>query len=118
MNFDKKFHIYDKYASVQKTVAENLTDFIFFNMKKSFKEKESQFKFDSVFEIGCGTGIFSNCFLNRFEIKEIILNDFYDTRNYLESVEYSKFLVGDIEKLEIPNSNLVFLVEKIGRAHV
>lgn len=57
MNFNKKFDTYDENAIVQKKVASHLIELI-----KEIKNDKSSF--ESVLEIGCGTGIFTRDFLN------------------------------------------------------
>lgn len=99
MNFDKNFHTYDECASVQKQVAINLDEFINCNLMDK--------NFDVAFEIGCGTGIFSSYLVNSLHPKELILNDFYDTKKYLKNIKYNKFLVGNIEEINIPKSNII-----------
>lgn len=99
MNFDKKFNIYDKNACVQKDVAKDLITFMSENISKR--------DFYSTFEIGCGTGIFTKEFLNTFSTKTLILNDIFDIQKYLKEISYTQFLLGDIEKLDIPNSEII-----------
>ena len=99
MNFDKNFHTYDKHATVQKIVASNLTRFIESNLKdKSVK---------SVFEIGCGTGIFTRKFLEKFSPDRILLSDYFDTKEYLKDIKYEEFYQGDIEKAIIPKVDII-----------
>lgn len=47
MKFNEYFKVYDNYSFVQKKVATKLCDFV-------------EEKVKSLFEIGCGTGIFTN----------------------------------------------------------
>lgn len=99
MNFDKNFHTYDKNATVQKIVASNLTKFIENNLKNN--------DINSIFEIGCGTGIFTKDFLNKFSPDKILLNDYFDTEKYLNDIEYSKFYQGNIEDINIPKVDII-----------
>ena len=54
MNFEKKFDTYDENAHIQKSVADTLVEFL--DEMGVSKERE-------VFEIGCGTGLFSKRFI-------------------------------------------------------
>lgn len=90
MEFGKNFSTYDENAIIQKRVAINLSEFI----SKKFSDK----KFDKVIELGCGTGIFTREFLKKFEIKEIDLNDCFNTEKYLENIKYKNFICDDMNK--------------------
>jgi malonyl-CoA O-methyltransferase len=94
MNFDKHFLTYDKYACVQKDVARDLNQFI------------PQIKVNTSLEIGCGTGIFTRNFLNKFSPQKMILNDYYDVRSLL-SVPYAYFLHGNIEAIDLPSVEII-----------
>ncbi|MDR1013215.1 MAG: hypothetical protein LBL38_03000 [Lactobacillales bacterium] len=94
MNFEKYFSTYNKYACVQKDVACDLNQFI------------PQTKMNTALELGCGTGIFTEQFLNKFKLQKMILNDYYDVRIFL-SVPYSYFIPGNIEMLELPNVDII-----------
>ena len=48
MNFDKQFKNYDQNAVTQKKVAKKLLTFI-----------DKSKKYDTILELGCGTGIFT-----------------------------------------------------------
>ena len=97
MNFEKKFEKYDENAHIQKSVAITLVDFL----EEMGVEKERE-----VFEIGCGTGMFTKKFVKKFLPKKLILNDIYDVEKYLKDINYDIFLSGDIEELEIPDVEL------------
>lgn len=88
MNFEKNFSTYDENAIIQKKVAINLAEFI--------AKKVTEKSFDKVIELGCGTGIFTREFLKKFEIKEIDLNDYFDTKQYLENIKYKNFICNDM----------------------
>lgn len=98
MNFDKKFSNYEENAKVQKEVALKLVKFLH---EKGVKKDKN------VLEIGCGTGMFTREFVKEFTPKSLILNDMYDIQNYLKGINYDKFLLGNIEELSIPKSDLV-----------
>ena len=107
MNFNKKFDSYDENAIVQKKVASHLIELI----KEIKNDKNS---FESILEIGCGTGIFTREFLKSYSPNKIILNDFFQVERFLNNIPYNAFLVGDILKIELPKvetivSSSVFL---------
>lgn len=95
MNFNKKFDSYDENAIVQKKVASHLIKLI----KEIKNDKNS---FESILEIGCGTGIFTREFLKSYSPNKIILNDFFQVERFLNNIPYNSFLVGDILKIELP----------------
>lgn len=95
MNFNKKFDSYDENAIVQKKVASHLIELI----KEIKNDKNS---FESILEIGCGTGIFTREFLKSYSPNKIILNDFFQVERFLNNIPYNSFLVGDILKIELP----------------
>lgn len=99
MNFYKKFDSYDKNAVVQKKAAEKLV--------KMIKEHFENFHFKTVFEIGCGTGIFTRLFLKDFKAERIILNDIFNTERYLKNIDYDKFIISDMDKTEFPFSEII-----------
>lgn len=98
MNFEKRFNTYDENAFVQKIVAQNLVKFL---KQQGIKEC------GKVFEIGCGTGIFSREFLKEFGTDSYILNDKFDVREYIKELKFEGFLLGDIESLELPKCDIV-----------
>lgn len=101
MNFNKHFNEYDNYSFVQKKVAIKLLEYI--EKTKITEEKEL-----SIFEIGCGTGIFTREYKEKFSnIKNLILNDKFDSRQFLSNINYKEFLLGDVTEIEIPQSDLV-----------
>ena len=96
MNFDNNFDKYDENAHVQKKVAIKLM---------SLLPKES---YNSIFEIGCGTGILSKEINEKINYNIFFINDKYLTcKKYLNNITYSKFLVGDIKNITIPKTDLV-----------
>jgi malonyl-CoA O-methyltransferase len=94
MNFDKYFSTYNKYAYIQKYVACDLNQLI------------PKIKIDTALELGCGTGIFTKQFLNKFNPQKMILNDYYDVRSFL-TVPYYYFLPGNIETLKLPSVDII-----------
>lgn len=100
MNFNKKFDSYDENAIVQKKVASHLIKLI----KEIKNDKNS---FESILEIGCGTGIFTREFLKSYSPNKIILNDFFQVERFLNNIPYNSFLVGDILKIELPTVDTI-----------
>lgn len=88
MNFEKNFSTYDNNAIIQKEVAKKLV--------KIIEENINEKKFNKVFELGCGTGLFTKEFLEKFQIKNLDLNDYYDTKSYFKDIDYNNFIVGDM----------------------
>lgn len=99
MNFNRTFDTYDENAVVQKKVADKLTRL----MERNLPNKN----YHSIFEIGCGTGIFTKRYLEDFQCDCLILNDICDTREFFDKINYKKFIVENIEKVEIETSELI-----------
>ena len=100
MKFDKYYNVYDNYSIVQKKVAENLSNFI----KNSGIENK---KIETIFEIGCGTGIFTKKYMELFKESKIFLNDIFNTKEFFENYSYNDFICGDIEEIKIPRVDLI-----------
>lgn len=96
MNFEKFYNKYDSYSFVQQKVAEKLVDYI--------DEK----KIDTAFEIGCGTGYFTKIYTQKINIKKLFLNDMYYPHGKLDGINNFEFIEGNIEKIEIPKSDIIF----------
>ncbi|MGB6128128.1 MAG: methyltransferase domain-containing protein, partial [Psychrilyobacter sp.] len=96
MNFDKKFDKYEKNAHIQKIVAKELIKLI---PKK---------KYNTIFEIGAGTGVLTKDIVKNIEYKNLIVNDKYlESEKYIKNIPSIKFLGGDIEKLDIVKADLI-----------
>jgi len=91
MNFEKSFDSYKDSSTVQKKVAENLFKLL------------DQNSYDSILEIGAGTGNLTNRISSRLNYERLTLNDKFKTCNkFLE--KFSKdTLYGDIEKIKLEN---------------
>lgn len=101
MNFNRYFDEYDNYSSVQKKVAENLLNY----MKKNKLTKD---EIHSIFEIGCGTGIFTRKYIKEFtSLKNLILNDRFDVKAYINDISYDNFIEGDILSTDLLQSDLI-----------
>lgn len=100
MNFNKHYNVYEKYSLAQKKVAKNLLAYM----------KEADIlntQISSIFEIGCGTGIFTKEYRNLFPNSELILNDIFDVKEFIKDIDYNIFIQENIEELDIPESDLV-----------
>jgi len=96
MNFDKKFDRYEENAHIQKVVAKELI--------KLVPEK----KYNTIFEIGAGTGVLTKNIVKNIEYKNLIVNDKYlESEKYLKDLPSIEFVGGDIEKLDIRKADLI-----------
>lgn len=100
MNFNKHYNVYEKYSLAQKQVAKNLLGYM-----GKFGILNSQIT--SIFEIGCGTGIFTKMYRKYFLHSDLILNDIFDVREFIKEIDYNIFIQENIEELDIPKSDLV-----------
>lgn len=94
--FEKSFDKYDENAFVQKILAENLSEQIF-AVKNSF---------DTVFEIGCGTGLLTRCINNKITFKKYFANDLTEkSKNYIAKIlpEFT-FIHGNAQKIKPPHN--------------
>ena len=102
MEFEKAKTTYRKKSFVQKQMAHYLIKFLIKNFKKEY---------DTVFEIGSGTGFLTDEIREKIKYKKIILNDLTDNFTNFEPDIYIK---GDINKITLPKnvdlilSNAVF----------
>ena len=100
MNFNKHYNEYEKYSLAQKQVAKNLLDYM-------GKSNIFDTQINSIFEIGCGTGIFTKEYRKYFLHSDLILNDIFDVREFIKDIDYNIFIQENIEELDIPKSDLV-----------
>ena len=100
MNFNKHYNVYEKYSLAQKQVAKNLLDYM-------GKSNIFNTQINSIFEIGCGTGIFTKEYRKCFLHSDLILNDIFDVREFIKDIDYNIFIQENIEELDIPKSDLV-----------
>ena len=100
MNFNKHYNVYEKYSLAQKQVAKNLLDYM-------GKSNIFNTQINSIFEIGCGTGIFTKEYRKYFLHSDLILNDIFDVRDFIKDIDYNIFIQENIEELDIPKSDLV-----------
>ena len=100
MNFYKYYNEYENYSLAQKQVAKNLLDYM-------GKSNIFDIQINSIFEIGCGTGIFTKEYRKYFLHSDLILNDIFDVREFIKDIDYNIFIQENIEELDIPKSDLV-----------
>ena len=100
MNFNKHYNVYEKYSLAQKQVAKNLLDYM-------GKSNIFDTQINSIFEIGCGTGIFTKKYRKYFLHSDLILNDIFDVREFIKDIDYNIFIQENIEELDIPKSDLI-----------
>lgn len=100
MNFNKHYNVYEKYSLAQKQVAKNLLNYM-------GKSNIFDTQINSIFEIGCGTGIFTKEYRKYFLHSDLILNDIFDVREFIKDIDYNIFIQENIEELDIPKSDLV-----------
>ena len=100
MNFYKYYNEYENYSLAQKQVAKNLLDYM-------GKSNIFNTQINSIFEIGCGTGIFTREYRKYFLHSDLILNDIFDVREFIKDIDYNIFIQENIEELDIPKSDLV-----------
>lgn len=100
MNFNKHYNVYEKYSLAQQQVAKNLLDYM-------GKSNIFDTQINSIFEIGCGTGIFTKEYRKYFLHSDLILNDIFDVREFIKDIDYNIFIQENIEELDIPKSDLV-----------
>lgn len=88
--FSKSFKNYNDNAFIQNIMANNLVQNL------PYKE------FDSVFEIGCGTGLLTQKIKDNLKFNNFVANDIVDCSKYINEIICSnKFICGDIEEIEI-----------------
>ena len=100
MNFYKYYNEYENYSLAQKQVAKNMLDYM-------GKSNIFNTQINSIFEIGCGTGIFTREYRKYFLHSDLILNDLFDVREFIKDIDYNIFIQENIEELDIPKSDLI-----------
>lgn len=98
-SFKKSISTYNENAVIQKNICKHLTELV---------NAHAQCSFDNVLEIGCGTGLMTECLIDNFNIGNIVLNDIVEDmsseiHSLFESKLFSRFdfLPGDAEKFEL-----------------
>ena len=93
--FAKAGQSYVEHAVVQKQISAQLFEYL-----KAYCPKT----FDSVLEIGCGSGNLTHLFHSYFQVDQLFLNDLYeDVDQHFSTIQNIAWLIGDIEQLELPS---------------
>ena len=93
--FAKAGQSYVEQAVVQKQISAQLFEYL-----KSYCPKT----FDSVLEIGCGSGNLTHLFQTHFQFEQLFLNDLYaDVEQHFSTIQNIAWLIGDIEQFELPS---------------
>lgn len=96
MNFDKQFKNYNYNAITQKKVAKKLLTFI-----------DKSKKYDTILELGCGTGIFTNTLYNSLKFNHLDLNDIFNTKDFFKEISYRDFFIENMELLQLKDYSLI-----------
>jgi malonyl-ACP O-methyltransferase BioC len=100
--FKQSLESYNQEALVQKKTAKHLTQAILRLQGKTF---------NSIFEIGCGTGILTELIYNSFSFNKYTANDIVNECKLIITKKFKNinFVCGDAEKQEIitPNTSLI-----------
>lgn len=92
--FGKNLSKYNSNAIIQKNIAKELIKLIGDKVGKNF---------NTILEIGCGSGFLTEEISNNIKYKYLILNDLTpDSFSYINKFS-NNFICGDIEKIEMPN---------------
>lgn len=96
--FSKVAKTYEKYAVVQKKVAETLADIL---MEKCEEERENKNTPppSRCFEIGCGSGFLTKALLDRLSFESYIANDIAFSKPPVDGIG---FVEGDAERIDYP----------------
>lgn len=97
-SFKKSISTYNDNAVVQKQICKHLTELV---------NAQGQCNFNNVLEIGCGTGLMTECVIDNFNVGNIVLNDLVDEMSdeiasLLDTKMFRKyeFISGDTERLK------------------
>ncbi|MGL5279696.1 MAG: methyltransferase domain-containing protein [Cetobacterium sp.] len=96
MNFNKQFKNYDHNAVTQKKVAKKLLTFI-----------DKSKKYDTILELGCGTGIFTKTLLETLNFNYLDLNDIFNTQDFFSNISYRDFFIENMETLTLKKYSLI-----------
>lgn len=96
MRFENFYEKYNENALIQERVAQTLLNLI----------KESS-NCDKVLELGCGTGLFTKKIVKNIPYKILDLNDIYDTKKYFSENDYRKYIIGDMENIDLESYSLI-----------
>ena len=95
--FQQAHHSYATHAVVQKQVAQQLMQTMAHLIQVPHLPR--------VLEIGCGTGLFSQLFLQHYSVDHLFLNDLYDdVKQNFEADERLLWGIGNIEQMALPQN--------------
>jgi len=101
MKFEFAKH-YDQFAIAQKQVAQDLANALSMTCREL--DGAQGCNFNEVFEIGCGSGIFTNHLEQEFNCNKLVVNDLYEAK----PMARLPHIIGDINEISFPqNQNLV-----------
>lgn len=93
--FAKANQSYAEHAIIQKKIAFQLMQFIEQHLPNEALE--------NVFEIGCGTGNLSHLFIEKYQYKNLFLNDLYaDVQQHFDVQADIQWHIGDAEHVHFP----------------
>jgi malonyl-CoA O-methyltransferase len=98
-SFSKYAHTYDRYALLQKSMAERLASYLPDTLPSN------------ILELGCGTGVFTRHLLT-LPIKKLTLNDISPVmidilKSRLDIPQHTKFIIGNAEKIFLGKTDLI-----------
>jgi len=98
-SFSKYARSYDRYAILQRSMAERLASYL------------PETTPPHIIELGCGTGLFTRHLLT-LPIKNLILNDISSAmidilKDHLDLPSYTKFLIGNAENISMEKTDLI-----------
>lgn len=96
MNFNKQFKNYDCNAITQKKVAKKLLTFI-----------DKSRKYDTILELGCGTGMLTKALFESVCFNYLDLNDIFNTQDFFSNISYRDFFIENMETLKLKNYSLI-----------
>lgn len=96
-NFANAYHSYNQSAAVQALIVDELLC--------ALRQICPQLNPKVALEIGCGTGLLTQKFCQTYQVDTLYLNDLYDKikQNALDLPLDVRFLIGDIETLDLAN---------------
>lgn len=89
LRFSKASTSYDENAIAQKMIAQKMIELMIENIPAPV---------NSIFEFGCGTGIFTELLVKHYNPSRLILNDLCsDMESFFENIPHTQFITGDAE---------------------